>query len=89
MECRKDVVIDQKFIEREGIFDFLAGLNVELDQVRLQVLRKATQTSLREVFTIIREEIWRNVMLGNTTFALAISMLNHNEGIVVASIATN
>ena len=31
----------QKFVARERIFEFLKGLNVEFDEVRVQVLGKS------------------------------------------------
>ena len=40
MKCSIDATMHQEFIERERVYDFLAGLNVELDQVRVQILGK-------------------------------------------------
>ena len=34
MNCSEDAAMMLKYVERERIFDFLAGLNVEYDQVR-------------------------------------------------------
>lgn len=49
---------------KERIFEFLAGLNMEFDQVRVQILGKDTMPSLNEVFSLIRaEEGRRTVML--------------------------
>ena len=66
-----------KFVERERIYEFLAGLNAEFDQVRVQVLGKEDVPSLSEVFSIIRaEEGRRSVMLDFPTFegsALAVT----------------
>ena len=53
MKCSKDVAMVLKFVERERIFEFLARLNVEFDQVRVQVLGKETLPSLQGVFSII------------------------------------
>ena len=53
-----------KFMERERIYEFLAGLNAKFDQVRVQILGKEEVPSLSEVFSIIRaEEGMRSVML--------------------------
>ena len=46
----------RKFVEREQIFEFLVGLNVEFDQVQVQVLGKEDLSSINEVFSIIQAE---------------------------------
>ena len=53
IECSKDATMLQKFVEREMIFEFLIGLNVEFDQVRVSVLGKESSPILNEVFSII------------------------------------
>ena len=55
-----------KFVERKRIYEFLVGLNVEFDHVRMQVLGKQEMPSLSEVFSIIHvEEERQSVMLGS------------------------
>ncbi|KAK6927393.1 Retrotransposon Copia-like, N-terminal [Dillenia turbinata] len=39
--CPEDATKFQKLVEKERIYDFLAGLNMEYDQIRVQVLEKA------------------------------------------------
>ena len=56
MKCSEDAAMLRKFVEREQIFEFLVGLNVEFDQVRVQVLGKEDLSSINEVFSIIRVE---------------------------------
>lgn len=34
MKCSEDSAILKQFIERDRVYDFLAGLNAEFDQVR-------------------------------------------------------
>ena len=52
------------FIDKDRTNDFLAGLNVEYDQVRVQILGKDDLPSLNEVISIIiAEESRRGVML--------------------------
>ncbi|XP_011046793.1 PREDICTED: uncharacterized protein LOC105141310 [Populus euphratica] len=64
MQCSDDAVILKNYVERERIFEFLAGLNIEFDQMRVQILGKESLPSLNEVFSIIRaEEGRRTVML--------------------------
>ena len=54
--------------ERDRVFEFLAGLNVELDQVRIQILGKDPLPSLNETFALVRgEERRRSVMLENVS----------------------
>ena len=49
---------------RKRLFDFLAGLNGEFDQVRVLILGRDPLPSLNEAFAIVRgEEGQRNVML--------------------------
>ncbi|TXG53836.1 hypothetical protein EZV62_019092 [Acer yangbiense] len=68
MKCGDDIATLREYVERERIFEFLAGLNAEFDQVRVQVLGKEPLPSLNEVFTIIRAESGRRlVMLENKT----------------------
>ena len=64
MKYSKDATIYQEFIEKERLFDFLASLNGEFDQVRVQILGRDPLPSLNEAFAIVRgEEGRRNVML--------------------------
>ena len=64
MQCCDDAVILKNYIERERIFEFLAGLNIEFDQMRVQILGKESLPLLNEVFSLIRaEEGRRTVML--------------------------
>ena len=53
MKCSEDAARLRKFVDREWIFKFLVGLNIEFDQVRVQVLRKEDLSSINEVFSII------------------------------------
>ncbi|KAL6331881.1 hypothetical protein AAG906_020228 [Vitis piasezkii] len=51
-------------MENERVFEFLAGLNCELDDVRSRVLSRRPLPSIREVFSDVRrEESRRKVML--------------------------
>ena len=76
MKNSEDAVMFLKFIARERIFEFLARLNMECDQVLVQVLRKESLTSLNNVFSIVRaEEVIRSIMLDilaseGSTFAI-------------------
>ncbi|KAG6480118.1 hypothetical protein ZIOFF_063596 [Zingiber officinale] len=55
----------KKTVEDSHIFKFLAGLNVEFDEVRGRIIGRRPLPSLGEVFSEVRrEESRRNVMLG-------------------------
>ncbi|KAL6342692.1 hypothetical protein AAG906_013098 [Vitis piasezkii] len=64
MKCSEDATILKKFMEKDRIYTFLAGLNAEFDIVRVQVLGKEDLPSLNETIGIIQgEESRRRVML--------------------------
>ena len=63
-ECTGDSVRFKKKMENERVFEFLAGLNCELDDVKSKVLSRQPLPSIREVFfDVRREESRRKVML--------------------------
>ncbi|RVW35301.1 hypothetical protein CK203_098678 [Vitis vinifera] len=49
MKCLKDIAVLKNFIEKDRVYDFLAGLNPEFDQVRVQILGKEETISLIRV----------------------------------------
>ncbi|GAV83732.1 UBN2_3 domain-containing protein [Cephalotus follicularis] len=58
------LVTFQKDIEKERVYDFLAGLNPDYDQVRVQVLGKDPFPTLEEAYNLIQhEERRRNSMI--------------------------
>ncbi|XP_057493174.1 uncharacterized protein LOC130778669 [Actinidia eriantha] len=62
--CSADITAFRKFIDRQRVFKFLAGLRDEYDQVRCRILNINPVPSLREAFAIIQnEESRRGVML--------------------------
>ncbi|KAE8691998.1 Membrane-associated 30 kDa protein [Hibiscus syriacus] len=64
MRCKEDATILKRFVEKDQIYDFLAGLNIEFDAVRVQILGKEDLSSLNEVIAIIRaQEGRRGVMI--------------------------
>ena len=54
MKCGDDIATLREYVEREQIFEFLAGLNADFDQVLVQLLGKEPLPSLNEIFSIIR-----------------------------------
>lgn len=64
MKCLEDAAILKNFMEKDRVYDFLAGLNPEFDQVKVQILSKEETSSLEETISLIRaEESRRGVML--------------------------
>ncbi|RVW86324.1 Retrovirus-related Pol polyprotein from transposon TNT 1-94 [Vitis vinifera] len=63
-EYTGDSVRFKKKMENERVFEFLAGLNRELDDVRSRVLNRRSLPSIREVFSEVQQkESMRRVML--------------------------
>ncbi|RVW24961.1 hypothetical protein CK203_079506 [Vitis vinifera] len=68
MVVAKDTTRLKKIMEQERVFELFAGLNPELDQVRVQILGKESRPSIQEVYAyMIGEESRRVVMLGGYT----------------------
>ncbi|KAL6312307.1 hypothetical protein AAG906_004897 [Vitis piasezkii] len=63
-----DSVLYQKMVKSDRIYDFLAGLNKELDDVRGRLLRIKPLPQIEETFAEVRREECRQcVMLGGST----------------------
>ena len=64
MKNNDDATTLKTFIERERTYNFLAGLNGEYDQVRIQIFGQTDLSSLNKVISIIlAEQSRRGVML--------------------------
>ncbi|RDX72978.1 hypothetical protein CR513_47469, partial [Mucuna pruriens] len=61
MKCTEDATL-LKFIAKDRVYDFMAGLNPEFDQVGIQILSKDT-SSLEETISMVRTEESRSVLL--------------------------
>ncbi|RVW65751.1 hypothetical protein CK203_057721 [Vitis vinifera] len=69
----EDRLHHKKTMEDNRIFKFLAGLNVEFDEVRGRIIGRQPLPSIGEVFSEVRrEESRRNVMLGKKGPGVAI-----------------
>lgn len=81
MKCPEDAAVLKNFIEKDRIYDLLAGLNPEFDQVRIQILGKRDTPSLEETISLIRaEESRRTVMLELQTMESALNSKNRLSG---------
>ncbi|KAL0406119.1 UNVERIFIED_CONTAM: hypothetical protein Slati_3925800 [Sesamum latifolium] len=63
MKCTDNVVMLKDFVEKDRIFEFIAGLNAEFDQIHIQILGRETLPSLSETFAIIRAEKSRRIVM--------------------------
>ncbi|KAL9443926.1 hypothetical protein AB3S75_017159 [Citrus x aurantiifolia] len=64
MKCSTDTALMKRFVEKERIYEFVAGQNRVFDLVRVQVLGKEDLPSLDETIAAIRsEESRRGVMV--------------------------
>ena len=64
LKCIEDATVHRKFVEKERTYDFLAGLNIKFDVVRVQILSKVDLPSLNEVISLVcAEEGRRGVVL--------------------------
>ena len=63
-------------LEKERVFEFLASLNKELDEVHRCVLGKEPPPSTREVFSeVYREQSRRTMMIDKTTNLFLVFLL--------------
>ncbi|GMP92340.1 hypothetical protein CsSME_00042602 [Camellia sinensis var. sinensis] len=54
--CSQDATLFQQTVEKERVYDFLAGLNLEYDQIRVQVLGRSPFPTLREAYALVQQE---------------------------------
>lgn len=85
MQCSQDASTLQRFIEKDPIYDFLAGINVEFDDVRVHILVKVDLPSLNETASIIQPEERRKSFMLETRIgdgsALAKLLDTRNQGL--------
>lgn len=80
MESAADSVKLKNFLGFERLFEFLAGLNLELDQVRGQVLSREPFPSLKEAHAYVKGEDSRRIMmlLNSSTENLIVTAPNNS-----------
>ena len=61
-KCPKDATILKNYIKKDLVYDFLVGLNVVFNQVRVQIFSKELPTLNETIFNIQAKES-RSVML--------------------------
>ena len=52
-KCPEDAIVLKDFIEQDRVYDFLVGLNLEFDQVRIQILGKQEVPCFNEIVALI------------------------------------
>ncbi|XP_073148285.1 uncharacterized protein [Henckelia pumila] len=63
MKCSDDAALLKRLVEKDRIYDFLAGLNIEFDAVRVQILGKEDLPTLNETIAIVRAEEGRRCVM--------------------------
>ena len=62
--CSQNAMNFQEMIAKKRVYDFLAGLNMEYDQIRVQVLGRHSFSSVREAYAcVLQEESRRSAMI--------------------------
>jgi hypothetical protein len=56
MICAADLRTRQEEIQKDRIYDFLAGLDEVFDSIRSDLLRKKSVPSIEECFNTVRRE---------------------------------
>ena len=79
MMCTADLRTRQEEIQKDRIYDFLAGLDEVFDPVRSDLLRMKSVPGIEECFTIVRREAQRQVTMFGTK--------NTGEGTFMAMIS--
>ena len=68
----EDAILYKKMLTKERIYDFLAGLNQDLDEVRGRILGTKLQLPIDEMYAEVhREESRKRVLLKNQSFVVS------------------
>ncbi|KAG0461572.1 hypothetical protein HPP92_021869 [Vanilla planifolia] len=81
MKSPEDAAILKKFIEKDRVYDFLAGLNPEFDQVRIQILGKEETPPLEETISLVRRGKQEGCHASTTNLdgSALVAKANHRE----------
>ncbi|KAJ7978776.1 Retrovirus-related Pol polyprotein from transposon TNT 1-94 [Quillaja saponaria] len=59
----EDAASYKKVVDKERVYDFLAGLNLEYDQIRVQVLERDPFPNLRQTYAYVQQEESRRIAM--------------------------
>lgn len=62
-KCTEDTATYKKFVSEDRVVNFLAGLNIEFDQVRAQLIGQTPFPSLREAHARVQQEESRRLVI--------------------------
>ncbi|XP_028805360.1 uncharacterized protein LOC114760266 [Neltuma alba] len=85
-KCSEDAALYKKKVDRERLFEFLAGINSELDAVRGRLLSRVPLPTVREAFAEVRrEDSRRRIMMPNPVAASS----NHESSALITRHSTD
>ena len=64
MKCVEDITLFNSFIQRPRLYQFLAGINYDLDKEKRDLLHQEPLPSLDAAYATIRREITRRGIMG-------------------------
>ena len=84
LQCSRCLVVVENFIERDQVYDFLAGLNSEYDLVCIQILGHAEIPSLNDTISLVRaEESHWGIMLDTQPMASSALLSSKPRGLTL------
>lgn len=81
IKCNDDASVLKRFVENDRIYDFLVGLNMKLDLVRVQILEKGELPSLNETIALIKAEEGRHGVMIETPKTKSSALVTKNTNL--------
>ncbi|XP_052170824.1 uncharacterized protein LOC127787025 [Diospyros lotus] len=88
MVCSADIATLSQIFERDRVVEFLAGLNSEFDQIRVQILGREKLPALHEVFAMVRSEENRRTAMLHEAGSERSAMISNRRAAVVTEIGS-
>ena len=79
IKCSEDATTINAKVKRDRVVEFLVGLNIDFDQVRVKVLGREKLPSLNEVFSIVQSEEYRWIAMLNEVGAEGSTMVTNKR----------
>ena len=67
LKCSEDITVFNSFIQRQRLYQFLAGVNEDLDKERRDLLNQEPLPTLEMAYAMIRRELARRGIMGTTS----------------------